>query len=94
MPGLKSALYTGFTCIGTVLLLVLPYLLFQGVYAALGVTLLNAVIVILVFNLYIAVAKGVPFWARFSETAILSMGIASASFGIGFLARKLLGTEA
>jgi VIT1/CCC1 family predicted Fe2+/Mn2+ transporter len=90
---LKSALYTGFTYILTVLFLVFPYLLFSNIYISLGVMLVDAILVILVFNFYISVAKGLSFWRRFSEMALLSLGIAAVSFGIGFLVRHFLGVE-
>jgi len=53
----------------------------------------NAVIIIMVFNFYISVAEDLPFWKRFSEMALLSLGIAAVSFGIGFLVRGLLGVD-
>jgi ABC-type Mn2+/Zn2+ transport system permease subunit len=40
------------------------------------------------------VAKDIPFGKRFSEMAIISMGVAALSFAIGFLLRKLIGLPA
>jgi VIT1/CCC1 family predicted Fe2+/Mn2+ transporter len=58
-----------------------------------GIMLLDAIIVILVFNFYISVAKDEPFGRRFGEMALLSLGIAAISFGIGILVRNWLGVE-
>lgn len=91
---LKSSLYTGITYIATVILLVLPYLVLGNVYVALGTMLLIALCIILLFNFYVAVAKGVSFRTRFTEMAIISLGIAAVSFGIGLLVRLFLGVEA
>jgi VIT1/CCC1 family predicted Fe2+/Mn2+ transporter len=55
--------------------------------------LFNAIGIILVFNFYISVARDLSFWRRFSEMAILSMGIAVISFGIGYLVRELFGID-
>jgi VIT1/CCC1 family predicted Fe2+/Mn2+ transporter len=55
--------------------------------------ILDAIIVIIVFNFYISVAKELSFSRRFSEMALISLGIAAISFGIGFLVRELLGVE-
>ena len=77
----------------TVFFLVLPYLIFSDVYASLGMTLFFAVGIILIFNFYISVAKEVPFWGKFREMVLLSLGIAAVSFGIGFLVREFLGIE-
>jgi len=40
------------------------------------------------------VAKDLSFWQRFSEMALLSLGVAAVSFGIGFAVRKFLGVDA
>jgi VIT1/CCC1 family predicted Fe2+/Mn2+ transporter len=49
--------------------------------------------VVLIFNFYISVAQDLPFMKRFSEMALLSIGIAAVSFGIGFLMRQVFGIE-
>ncbi|MBN1375029.1 MAG: VIT1/CCC1 transporter family protein [Dehalococcoidia bacterium] len=90
---LKSAMYTGIAYIFTVAFLVFPYLLFTSIYIALAVMIVDAIIVITVFNFYISVAKDVPFWKRFSEMALLSLGITAVSFVIGLLVRQFLGVE-
>jgi len=86
---LKAALYTGTAYILTVLLLILPYLLLSGYLVALGVTLATAIAIIALFNYYLAVAKDLSFVKRFSEMALLSLGVAALSFLVGFLLRGL-----
>jgi VIT1/CCC1 family predicted Fe2+/Mn2+ transporter len=88
---LKSALYTGIAYIFTVMFLVFPYLLFTNIYISLGIMIFDAIVVIIVFNFYISVAKDLSFWKRFSEMALLSFGIAAISFAIGFVVRQFLG---
>jgi VIT1/CCC1 family predicted Fe2+/Mn2+ transporter len=90
---LKSALYTGTTYIFTVLFLVLPYLLCNNIFVALGIMIFDAIVVIVVFNFYISIATDQSFWKRFAEMALLSLGIAAASFAIGFVIRQFLGIE-
>jgi VIT1/CCC1 family predicted Fe2+/Mn2+ transporter len=90
---LTSALYTGTAYVFTVLFLVLPYLLIPNVFVALAVMIIDALLVIVIFNFYISVAKEQSFLKRFSEMAVLSLGIAAISFGIGFLMRELLGVD-
>lgn len=89
----RAAIYTGIAYIGTVSLLVLPYLLFENYYLDLGITLTTAVIIIAVFNYYISVAKGESFRERFTEMAGLSLGVAAFSFVIGYFIRIWLGVE-
>ena len=90
---LKASLYTGVAYIMTVLVLVLPYLLLANYYVCLGCTLGAAVLIIALFNYYVAVAQGAHFRRRFLEMIGLSFGVAALSFGVGFVLRGLLGVE-
>ncbi|MDR0308571.1 MAG: VIT1/CCC1 transporter family protein [Coriobacteriales bacterium] len=92
---LKSAVYTGVAYLITVALLVLPYLLLpDSLYAlAFAIMLSVAVLIILVFNYYTSVAQSLPFWRRFAEMAIISIGVAAIAFAIGILAKVLLGVD-
>jgi VIT1/CCC1 family predicted Fe2+/Mn2+ transporter len=89
----KASIYTGVAYIITVILLILPYLLFDNIYGCLAWALFTAVLIIGGFNYYISVAKDLNFMERFLEMAGLSLGIAALSFFIGFLLRSLLGIE-
>jgi len=89
----RAAVYTGIAYIGTVMLLVLPYLLFTNYYLDLAIALTTAVLIIAVFNYYISVAKDESFKERFLEMAGLSLGVASFSFVIGYFIRIWLGVE-
>lgn len=89
----KSALYTGMAYIFTVLFLVLPYFLFSNYLVSLAFTIVNAVLVIAVFNFYISVAKGLSFRRRFIEMTVISLGVAAISFVIGSVISKALGVD-
>lgn len=91
-PG-RSALFTGIAYVFTVIVLVLPFLLLQNYMLCLGWTLLNAVLVIAVFNFYLAVAKDLDFGKRFLEMAGISIGVAVFSFGVGYFIRRVFGFE-
>jgi VIT1/CCC1 family predicted Fe2+/Mn2+ transporter len=84
---LKASVYTGVAYILTVALLILPFLVFTSPYYALMLTLLGAVMVIFLFTFYISVAKDLPFWKRFGEMLLISLGIAAISFVIGIFIR-------
>ena len=92
---LKSSVYTGVAYLVTVVLLVLPYLLFPAdMYLGAFLSMLGVVVaIIFAFNFYIAVAKGMAFWPRFAEMACISLGVAVVSFGIGLVAKHLLGVD-
>jgi VIT1/CCC1 family predicted Fe2+/Mn2+ transporter len=87
---LKASIYTGFTYIVTVALLILPFLILPSPYLALMFTLMGAVAVILLFTFYISVAKDLPFWRRFAEMTAISLGISAISFAIGLIIRVVL----
>lgn len=87
---LKASLYTGLTYLVTVALLILPFLLLSNPYIALPITLAAAVLVIFLFTFYISVAKDLPFFRRFGEMVVISMGIAAISFAIGMAIRLVL----
>lgn len=90
---LRAAIYTGIAYIGTVALLILPYLLLHNAYLALGISLLTSVLIIAIFNFYISVAKGQPFGKRFLEMAGLSLGVAAISFLIGYVLSNVMGVS-
>ncbi|MEM5777062.1 MAG: VIT1/CCC1 transporter family protein [Candidatus Aenigmatarchaeota archaeon] len=89
----KSAIYTGVAYVFTVLFLVFPYFLFKNIYFSLTLTILNAILVIFIFNFYISVAKELNFRKRFFEMLTISLSVALISFLIGMLMKLFLGIE-
>jgi VIT1/CCC1 family predicted Fe2+/Mn2+ transporter len=73
--------------------MILPYLLLDNHFAALGVMLGIVVFIIFIFNFYIAVAKDQPFAKRFFPMVAISLGVALISFGIGYVVKMLFGLE-
>jgi len=90
---IRSAVYTGVAYIFTVAMLVLPYLLLTNYYFSLAWTILNAILIIAVFNYYISVAKGYDFKSRFLEMSAISLGVALFSFVIGNIIRTWIGVD-
>jgi len=93
---LKSSLYTGTAYLATVALLVLPYVLFipvggYGYVYAFIIMIAEVIIEIAFFNFYLSVAQEKPFWKHFLVMASISIGVAIISYGIGLLAKLLLG---
>ncbi len=90
---LKSAIYTGIAYIITVMLLIIPYFLVSHYLGALVITIAIALLIIFFFNYYIAIAKDLNFKKRFSEMALISIGVACISFVIGFVIKKYIGID-
>ncbi len=91
----KSCAYTGVAYLVTVILLILPYLLFGAsqTVPALACMLGIIVLIIAAFTYYTSVAKDEPFVSRFFEMAGISIGVAVISFFVGILAKEFLGVD-
>lgn len=89
----RASIYTGGAYIVTVFFLILPYLIIENFYVALGMTMSFALLIIAFFNYYISIAKDVEFRPRFLEMTLLSLGVAAISFAIGFVVRTFLGID-
>ncbi len=90
---IKSSIYTGTAYIITVILLILPYLLIDHFMIALGATLSIGIAIIFFFNYYISVAKDLNFKERFTEMALISLGVSAITFLIGVLVRQFIGID-
>lgn len=92
---LKSSLYTGAMYLLTVVLMIAPFLIFSNdyIFEALAALGLIVVTIIFVFNFYISVAKDLSFRSRFFEMLILCVAVTGVSFGIGTLAKMVLGID-
>ncbi len=90
---LKAAIYTGIAYIITVTILILPFVMLPNVYWGLGICLAGALAIIAIFNYYYSVVKTESFKHRFVEMVSISLGIATISFFIGYILRKVTGIE-
>jgi VIT1/CCC1 family predicted Fe2+/Mn2+ transporter len=92
---MKACCYTGFAYLVTVVLMVLPYLLFgPSAYLPALLTMLGIIIAIIAgFTFYTSIAQDQPFGSRFLEMAGISLSVAVISFVVGLLAKQFLGVE-
>lgn len=89
----KAAIYTGIAYVMTVVFLVLPFLLLENPFISLIITLIVAVLIILIFNYYVAVAKDYNFKRRFFEMVAISLGVSGISFLIGILVKNVFNLD-
>ena len=89
----KSCTYTGIAYLLTVVALILPYILISTPIIALAVMIGIIVLIIAGFTYYTSVAQDLKFGSRFFEMAGISIGVAVISFGVGILAKMLLGVD-
>ena len=90
---LISSIYTGGAYILTVAFLIAPYLMFKNYIVSLLVTLILAVLIIMIFNYYVSVAKSLNFQKQFTEMAAISLGVSALSFIFGILVKTLFGID-
>lgn len=88
-----ASIYTGLAYIITVAILVTPYFVIANAFVALVTALGLGLIVILLFNLYIAIIKHESFARKFSEMATISLVVAIINFAIGFVIRRFFGVD-
>ena len=89
----RSSIYTGIVYIIVVILLVAPYIFLTNIYLSLILTLLTGILIIVLFSIYVSVVQQVSFIKQFSEMSILSLGVATITFTLGLLLRKIFGIE-
>ncbi len=87
----KAAGYTGSAYLITVFFLITPFLVLPNPFISLLITLGIGIVIIALFNYYVAVAKDFSFRKRFLEMAAISLGVAGISFLIGILVKSTLG---
>jgi VIT1/CCC1 family predicted Fe2+/Mn2+ transporter len=90
---LRASFYTGVAYVIAVFILILPFFLLDNYYLSLTWAISDAILVILLFTYFVSVAKDLPFGRRFLEMALISLGVAAISFGIGYAVKLFLGVE-
>jgi len=90
---ITAAIYTGASYIITVAFLVIPYLVQDDPLVALIAMLLTTVLIIAAYTYYISIAKAISFKRRFVEMALISLGVAAISFGIGTAIKHIFNVE-
>ena len=91
----KSCSYTGTAYLLTVVMLILPYLLFSTTQYIAALICMLAVVVLIIagFTYYTSVAQDQSFGKRFAEMAGISIAVAVISFFVGILAKQFLGVD-
>lgn len=88
---LKSGTYTGISYVITVMLLVAPYFIFENIINSVVTMLITSILIIFSYTWYISIAKSLNFKRKFFTMAIISLGVAGISFGLGIAVKHFLG---
>ncbi len=90
---LKASFYTSVAYVFTVFFLIFPYFLLSSHFIALGIMLVNAMLVIYFFSFFVSVVKNKSFKSLFGEMMLISFGVAIISFFVGWIARSVFQIE-
>jgi VIT1/CCC1 family predicted Fe2+/Mn2+ transporter len=86
----KAAVYTGVMYLTTVTMIVGPFFLMQNYLLALALAVFDAVLIMFVFSMFMAVVKDMKFKKSFLEVFIITAIVVGVSYGIGTLIRMFL----
>lgn len=86
----KASIYTGIAYIGTVILLILPYLIINNYFIALAVMMATVFAIIAFFSFYMSVLKDEKFGEHFLSMAAISVGVALISFLFGYFIKNFI----
>jgi len=89
----KSSLYTGTAYLLVVAVLIMPYIFIGNAMIAFGIMMTSALLIIFIFNYYMSVSLNLSFKDRFTQMALISLGVAAFTFVIGSILRVTLGVD-
>jgi VIT1/CCC1 family predicted Fe2+/Mn2+ transporter len=90
---LTSAIYTFLSYLLTVAILITPFLLIDNSFVSLVIAGLLALGVVSLFSFYVSLVRDYSFKRRFAEMAVVSLGVAVLSFGVGIVVRVWIGVD-
>ena len=87
---IKKSFLEGTIYLITVFFLVIPFFLMQSPFVAMGVVAFNSFLIIVLFTYYVSVVKELSFKKMFSVTLLITLGIGTISFIIGWVVKTVL----
>ena len=90
---LKAAMYTGGMYLTVVVILILPFLIFEGPFFSLGISLAAVFIIILLFTFFESVVQEKVYKKVFFEMFLLCFAVILLSFIVGTVARRIFGID-
>jgi vacuolar iron transporter family protein len=88
---LQHSIFTGLGYFVTVLVLIAPFLQISDYMQALYLSICIAMVILFLFNYYLAVTREISFRKRFFEMSALCLGLSIMSFVLASLVRLLVG---
>jgi VIT1/CCC1 family predicted Fe2+/Mn2+ transporter len=87
---IKKSFFEGSIYLITVFFLITPFFLMANPFVAMGIGAFNSLIIIIFFTYYVSVVKELSLKKMFSITLLITLGIGTLSFIIGWIVRTVL----
>ena len=87
---IKKSFFEGSIYLFTIILLITPFFLAQNPFFAMGISAFNSLLIITFFTYYVSIVKELSLKKMFSITVLITLGIGTISFFIGWIVKTLL----
>ena len=87
---IKKSFLEGSIYLITVFFLVIPFFLVQNPFFAMGISAFNSFLIIIFFTYYVSIVKELSLKKMFSITLLITLGIGTLSFIIGWIVKTVL----
>ena len=87
---IKKSFFEGSIYLNTVFFLVIPFFFIQDPLIAMGISACNSFLIIIFFTYYVSIVKELSLKKMFSNTVLITLGIGTLSFIIGWIVKTIL----
>ncbi|MCJ7648301.1 MAG: VIT1/CCC1 family protein [Candidatus Lokiarchaeota archaeon] len=87
---IKKSVFEGSIYLVTVFFLIIPFFFTQNAFLAMGISAFNSFLIIIFFTYYVSIVKELPLKKMFSITVLITLGIGTLSFIIGWIVKTVL----
>ena len=87
---IKKSVFEGSIYLVTVFFLIIPFFFTQNAFLAMGISAFNSFLIIIFFTYYVSIVKELSLKKMFSVTVLITLGIGTLSFIIGWIVKTVL----
>ena len=87
---IKKSVFEGSIYLVTVFFLIIPFFFTQNAFLAMGISAFNSFLIIIFFTYYVSIVKELSLKKMFSITVLVTLGIGTLSFIIGWIVKTVL----
>jgi len=87
---IKKSVFEGSIYLVTVFFLIIPFFFTPNAFLAMGISAFNSFLIIIFFTYYVSIVKELSLKKMFSITVLVTLGIGTLSFIIGWIVKTVL----